>query len=44
MLNMFLSSKFEAIASSDIDIAPAIRSMSLPNRHALTLDERKKLF
>lgn len=44
ILNMFLSSKFEAIASSDVDIALAIISMNLPNKHAMIPDDRKGLF
>lgn len=43
ILNMFLSSKFEAVASSDIDIALAIKSMSLSKKHAIIPDERKDL-
>lgn len=43
ILNMFLVSKFEAIASSDVDIALAIKSMNLSNKHVLIPDERKDL-
>lgn len=43
ILNMFSSSKFEAIASSDVDIALAIKSMNLQTKHALIPDERKDL-
>ncbi len=41
IFNMFLSSKFEAIASSDIDIALTIENLKLTDKHAVIPDERK---
>lgn len=41
ILNMFISSKFEAIASSDVDIALTIKAMNLETRHSIVPDRRK---
>jgi hypothetical protein len=39
ILNMFLSSKFEVIASSDSDIALTLKRLRLPNKHCISPDE-----
>lgn len=41
ILNMFLSSKFEVIALSDVDIALTIKRINLPQKHCIAPDELK---
>lgn len=42
ILNMFLSSKFEVIASSDADISLTIKRLGLQHKHCISPDELKK--
>ena len=43
ILNMFLSSKFAVIASSDADIALTLKRIGLPSKHCISPDELKRL-
>lgn len=44
IVNMFFASKFELIASSDLDIAIALKKSGLSDKHAIVPDELKAQF